>query len=77
MTHISLESLREYILKSIPSVCLYHDLQRNSGDFIFILNLSCYVSMDSAQRALQTNGKMESFFKFRIFGRKLNFFLKE
>ena len=46
-------------------------------DFIFILNLSCYTSMYSSQRALQIYGKL--FFKFQtlfqIFCRKLNFFI--
>ena len=31
-----LKGLLEYITKSIPSVCLYHDLQTNSGTFDFL-----------------------------------------
>ena len=50
----------EYIPKSILSICLcvcttIYFIKR---DFIFIINLSCYTSMDSSQWALQTNGKL-------------------
>ena len=36
-----LKGLWEYIPKSIPSVCMYHDIQANSGTSFFIQNLSC------------------------------------
>ena len=55
-----LKGLWEYIPKSIPSVCLYHDLQTNRGNMFFYLKCLCYTSMDSSQRALQSN---RSFFQ--------------
>ena len=39
--------------------------------FIFILNLSCYTSMDSSRQALQANGKLLSFhLRFQIINQK-------
>ena len=60
----------EYIPKSIPSVCPSVPWFSNELlDFVFILNLLCYLSMDLSQRALQTNEKLFQNFKlvFEIF----------
>ena len=76
MSYIPFErtlGLWEYIPKSIPSVCTYHDLQTNSWTSFFIIKLWCYTSMDLSQRALQTN---ELFFKFRTHFRILTQKLK-
>ena len=66
--HMSFErSLRVH--SEIDSVCLSVCLSvpRSSNellDFVFILNLCCYTSLDLSQQALQTNDRL--FFKFRI-----------
>ena len=56
-----LKGLREYIPKSILSVRL--SVPRTSNklpDFVFMLNVCFYTSMDLSQRALQTDGKLFS-----------------
>ena len=71
------------VLKSLnqhsSSTCTYmstsemHRRPFEGRHLVFILNLPCYTSMDLYQRALQTNGKF-FWIRFRIFGRKPNFF---
>ena len=46
------------------SVCLYHDLQTNSGTLFLIFIFDVIQKSDFSQRALQTNGKLFSHFKF-------------
>ena len=55
------KGLWEYISKSIPSDTT---IFKRIRDFVFILNIWCYTSMDSSQQALQNNGKLFPNLKF-------------
>ena len=58
-----LRCLREYIQKSMPSVCLYHDLQTNSGTFFLSQKFDV---IHQWIRLNELYKLMESFFKFKI-----------